>query len=397
MKRAYIATFLTCLAVLALFFGISRTRNISGAMSSITVGFIYESDESAPYTYNFARAQVMLHEELRDSVNILAKNNVPDDAIEDTLREMSLKGCNIIFTNCHSESFAELAPSYPDMQICQISDMVNPPADHPDNYHTFNGEFYQARYVSGVAAGLKLQEMVDNRVISPEEAIVGYVGAHPVPSVISGYTAFLIGVRSVMPQAVMKVRYTNTWASYRAEKDCAEELIQEGCIVISHHSDTIGPAVACEAASANRPVIFVGCNQSFLDIAPATALLSIRINWIPYVTGAVKAVMNHQRIESYVHASVHGKNDMSAGLEDEDILEFLDLNLNLAANGTQMVMDNAAAILKKDPSVAFQGPYTGTNPEDPSDTISLENGYIENLNSSAPSFHYILDGIIEVQ
>jgi basic membrane protein A len=397
MKRIYITTFLTCAAVLVLFFGISRTRNISGAMSSVTVGFIYEGDETAPYTYNFARAQVMLHEELRDSVNILARNNVPDDAIEDTLRELSLKGCSIIFTNSHSEAFAELAPSYPEVQICQISDMAAPAENHADNYHTFNGEIYQARYISGVAAGLKLQEMVDNGLISRDEALVGYVGAFPVPTVISGYTAFLIGVRSVFPTAVMKVRYTNTWASYRDEKACAEELIREGCVVLSHHSDTIGPAVACEEASARQPAVFVGCNESYLDIAPSSALLSIRINWTPYVIGAVQAVMNHQRIESFIRGNRHSKNDISAGLEQDNTLEFLDLNLNLAAKGTQMVMDNTAAILKKEPTVAFQGPYTGKDPSNPSDTISLDGGYLENMNSSMPSFHYILNDVIEVE
>jgi basic membrane protein A len=239
--------------------------------------------------------------------------------------------------------------------------------------------------------------MVDNGLISRDEALVGYVGAFPVPTVISGYTAFLIGVRSVFPTAVMKVRYTNTWASYRDEKACAEELIREGCVVLSHHSDTIGPAVACEEASARQPAVFVGCNESYLDIAPSSALLSIRINWTPYVIGAVQAVMNHQRIESFIRGNRHSKNDISAGLEQDNTLEFLDLNLNLAAKGTQMVMDNTAAILKKDPTVAFQGPYTGKDPSNPSDTISLDGGYLENMNSSMPSFHYILNDVIEVE
>ena len=157
MKRVYITTFLTCIAMLGLAFGIRHLFHFHEALSSVTVGFIYEGDESAPYTYNFSRAEISLQEELQDSVTILTKSNVSDDDVEETLHELSLKDCNIIFTNTHSEKFVELAPSYPDIQICQISDMENPPAEHPENYHTFNGRLFELRYVSGIAAGLKLK------------------------------------------------------------------------------------------------------------------------------------------------------------------------------------------------------------------------------------------------
>ena len=169
MKRVYITTFLTCIAVLALVFGVSQSMNLNRSMDSVTVGFLYESDESAPYSYNFARSQTALKEDLKDSVTILTKHNVPDDAIEDMVREFAVKGCSIIFTNCHSEVFAQLAPLFPDVQICQISDMKEVPADYPDNYHTFNGEIYQARYVSGIAAGLKPSK-------EAEPYISGYTG-----------------------------------------------------------------------------------------------------------------------------------------------------------------------------------------------------------------------------
>ena len=392
MKRVYLSTFLTCITILAVAYGISRLYRFGGTMSVVTVGFIYESDESAPYTYNFSRSEVALQEEMRDSVNIITKNNVPDDAVDDMLFELASKGCNIIFTNTHSEQFAELAPSFPDVQICQISDMENPPEMHPDNYHTFNGRLYEIRYVSGVAAGFKLRQMIDDGIITPEEAIVGYVGAFPVASVISGYTAFLIGVRSVVPEAVMKVKYTNTWTGYKEEKDTAWELIREGCVLLSQHSDTIGPAVACEEASSEYPVVFVGCNKSLLDNAPSTALLSIRINWVPYVISAVTAVKNNQKIEKAVKGAVNG-NDVSAGFED-DALEILDLNMNLAPKNTQKIIDSTIEMIKKDPAAAFRGAYTGVNPEDPSDTIDLHDGYIENAVSSAPSFYYLLKDVI---
>ena len=395
MKRAYITTFLTCFALLALAFGISRALNLDGGMESITVGFIYESDDSAPYTYNFTRAESLLQEELGDSVTILSKRNVPDDAVEDMLYELSSDGCSIIFTNNHSELFQDLAPSFPDTQICQISDLEYPPVDHPRNYHTFNGELYQARYVSGVTAGFKLRDMIDKGIISKEDAVVGYVAAFPVASVISGYTAFLIGVRSVVPDAVMKVKYTYTWSGYREEKNCAMDLINDGCVLISQHSDTIGPAVACEEASVTHPVVFIGSGKSLLDLAPRTALLSIRTNWAPYVIGAVTAVMNGQKIESAVKGTVHGENDVSAGFDD-DALEIVDPNKNLMPDSAQMIIDSAIETIKKDPATAFRGAYIGVDLTDPNDTIDLSKGYLENEQSSAPSFHYLLKDVIEI-
>ena len=395
MRRVYITTFLTCAAILALFFGISKSLNLHQTMDSVTVGFLYESDGSAPYSYNLSRSEVMLQEEMRDSVNILTKNNVPDESIEDMLREFTLKGCSVIFTNCHSKVFAELAPSFPNIQICQISDLEALPSEYPANYHTFNGELFQARYVSGVAAGLKLKEMIDSGLITPDQALVGYVGSYPISPVISGYTAFLTGVRSVVPGAVMKVRYSNTWASYQEEKRCTTELIDEGCVVISQHTDTFGPAVACEETVSDHPVLFIGCNKGFLDIAPGTALLSIRADWSPYVIGAVRAVMNYQKIEDSVKGNVHG-NDLSAGFA-ENVLEILDLNTNLEAKGTEKAVSSAIELMKKHPEAAFRGLYTGINPEDASDTIDLSDGYLENENSSYASFHYLLKDIITVE
>ena len=248
--------------------------------------------------------------------------------------------------------------------------------------------------ISGIAAGLKLKEMIDSGQISPEEAVVGYVGAFPVASVISGYTAFLVGVRSVVPDAVMKVKYSYTWAGYKEEKDCAQELLRAGCVLLSQHSDTIGPAIACEEASSDRPVVFVGCNKSLLDTAPRTALLSIRVNWSPYVISAVTAVRNHRKIEDTV-SGIRNGNDVSIGYA-QNALEILDLNKNLLPKNAEKILDDAIETIKKDPAAAYRGAYSGSDPADPDDTIDLTKGYIENAGSSAPSFHYLLKDVIEV-
>jgi basic membrane protein A len=257
------------------------------------------------------------------------------------------------------------------------------------------GEIYQGRYVSGVVAGLKLQELIDAGAVSEAGAKVGYVAAIPCAEVISGYTAFLLGVRSVVPTATMSVRYTNTWTSYDLEKKAAEALLAEGCVILSQHSDTIGPAVACEAKAEERPVFIVGYNQSMMDVAPTTALVSCRINWGPYVVAAFEAVLAHDPIEKHVKAHVHG-NDASAGFQ-RDWVQMLELNDYIAAEGTREAMEEAIADLRAGRVQVFKGPYTGVNFQDPGDTVDLSGGFTENRNSSAPSFCYILEGIVNIR
>ncbi len=284
---------------------------------------------------------------------------------------------------------------YPDIQFCEATcDNANTDPVLP-NYHTFMGEIYQGRYISGVVAGMKLREMIDTGVIKSSEAMVGYVGAYPYAEVISGYTAFLLGVRSVAPEAVMKVLYTDTWSSYGLEKKCAERLIDEGCVIISQHSDTIGPAVACEEAAVQKTVYHVGYNQSMTDVAPTTSLISCRINWIPYFTGAVSAVLSEQPIEEMIDGNRHGM-DVGAGFE-KDWVQMLELNSYIAAEGTKEEIERLTNEFSSGGVDVFVGDYTGKNPFDETDTIDLKGGYTENENSSAPAFHYVLDDVITVE
>jgi basic membrane protein A len=266
----------------------------------------------------------------------------------------------------------------------------------PANYHTFKGEAYQGRYVSGIAAGMKIDQMISEGLITKDQALVGFVAAFPTSEVISGYTAFLVGVRSVVPEAVMRVCYTNTWSSYAQEKSAAEHLINDGCVIISQHTDTIGPAIACEETAESQSVFFVGYNQSMSEVAPATSLVTSRICWEPYIIAATDAVMFNKSIESKVSARIIRGSDVSAGFENGWV-EMIDLNLQVAAPGTQEAMDNAIAQFKKGTcDFVFKGEYTGVDPNNPSDTIDLRNGYIENANTSFPTFHYILKDVITV-
>lgn len=396
MKRIYIATVATCAVMLALFICLFNFLNLAGRKDHLTVGFIYDNDESTAYTYNFSLAKDAVVKKYGESVKILSCSNVLDDEMEEPVNELAQGGCDIIFFNGYSELVMELASRYPGIQFCQTSYMDMNGQSVPSNYHTFKGEAYQGRYVSGIAAGMKMKQMISEGIITEDRAIVGFVAAFPTPEVISGYTAFLMGVRSVVPGAVMRVSYTHTWSSYAQEKSSAVRLIEEGCVIISQHTDTIGPAIACEEASGNHAVYFVGNNQSMSEVAPGTSLVASRICWEPYVLAAVDATFSGKKIESVVSGRIHG-NDVSAGF-DKGWVELVDLNQTLAAPGTKEAIDNAIDLFKKGKTdFVFRGDYTGVDPEDPSDTIDLKGGYIENEKTSYPGFHFILKDIITTE
>ena len=194
----------------------------------------------------------------------------------------------------------------------------------------------------------------------------------------------------------MRVRYTGTWGSFSLEKRMTEELIQEGCVIISQHTDTIGPVLACEEASLTHNVYHVAYNQSLLGVAPRSALIAARINWTPYIVSAVEAVLNRETIESVVKGNVHG-NDVSAGFE-YGWVEVMDLNAALAAPGTKEKIDEAIGQFKTgNKRQAFKTDVTAVSATDSSVTIDLNGGFLENERSSYPSFYYLLPDIITVE
>ena len=395
MKRVFLTTLATALVMALVFGAIYSVWNSAVMMDAIKVGFIYENDESTPYTYNFYLAQSALERAYGDRVQTVVRSNVPETESEEPLRELVRSGCSIIFVNNYSDQISQLAREYPQVQFCQGSFNEGEHENCPDNYHTFNAEIYQGRYVSGVVAGMKLRELLGGHQISAGEALVGYVGAFPSVEVVSGFTAFLLGVRSICPEATMRVRYTHSWSSYSKEKACARALIDEGCVVIGQHTDTIGPAVACEEAAATTRVFHVGYNQNVIDIAPATSLISTRANWAPYMIGAVEALLEGDPIERHISGHVRG-NDACAGIE-ADWVQMLELNRRIAAYGTEEAMARAVEGLKRGALEVFKGDYTGVDLKNPGDTIDLRQGYRENERYSWATFHYLLDDVILVE
>ena len=397
-KSIYLITTITSLLIIAIFVMIHViAESTDKSRESITVGFIYDGDESTPYTANLIKAQKAVELKYGDRVKVIVKSNVHSkDGGEQAMKELIAENCDLIFTTSfdYGETAKRLAGENPEIQFCQAS--CTNANDDPvcENYHTFMGEIYEGRYASGVIAGMKLKEMIEKGTITKEQAKVGFVAAYPYAEVISGYTAFFLGVRSEVPEAVMEVKYTNTWSGYSIEKKCADELIDRGCVIISQHTNTTAPAVACEERYDEKTVYHVGYNQSMIDMAPTTSLVSTRINWEPYMSGAVDAVLQNKKIEKCVKGHVHG-NDLGAGF-DEGWVDMLELNSYIAADGSKERLEKLEKEFGKGKIQVFKGNYVGVDPFDEKNTCDLSKGYKENEKSSAPTFNYVLKDVITV-
>lgn len=361
------------------------------AEGAMKVGFVYIGDESEAYTANFIAAEKAIADTYGDKVECIAKYNVAEDAVEDPVKELCDAGCGIIFTTSfgYGAVVKELAPQYPDIQFCQATcaDAAQEPA--VENYHNYMGHIYQGRYVAGIVAGMKLQELIDAGTITADQAKIGYVAAFDYAEVISGYTAFLMGVRSIVPDATMTVQYANTWGDYDTEKTMATAMIEDGCVIISQHSDTEGPAQACEDAKAKGTEVYCVCyNQDMTDVAPNACLISSRQDYAPYEVAAVQAAMDGTKIAV----------DEGAGFE-KGWVAMTELNTKIAAEGTQEKMDEAIKAFEDGTMKAtdvFKGPYTATDPYS-GETIDLKDGFDENATQSAPAFSYVINDIITIK
>lgn len=394
MKRLYKITILSTLAVMIIAYILYIGYFKNQEEKTVKVGVIYIGDAATAYTYNFIKAISALEHIYSDQVEVISKYNVQEGSEETALQNLVDEGCDIIFTTSYGYEgmTKQFAQNYPNIQFCQATGDNANTEPILSNYHTFMGEIYQGRYISGVVAGMKLKELLDTERIT--EPKVGYVGAYPYAEVISGYTAFFLGVRSIVPNATMDVIYTNTWSDFLIEKAAAKKLIENGCAIISQHSDTKGAAIACEDTTISTNVYHVGYNQNMLDIAPTTSLISCRINWEPYIVDAVGALLKNKKIENVVSGNKHG-NDISAGF-DREWVEMLTLNEVIATSGTSEKVAQLIQEFKNNTITVFKGDYIGIVPNNPDDVYDLHTPYIENENASAPSFHYVLKDVITI-
>lgn len=312
------------LLVLCLVLGMVTVSAVAEGVPAdkIKVGFIYIGDENEGYTYSHYKGALEMKKTfgLTDE-QIIVKWLVPEsEACYEAAVDLAEQGCNIIFANSFGmESYLfQAAKEYPNIQFCHATG-TQALASELTNVHNYFTAIYEARYVSGVVAGLKLSQMIADGKIKAEEAKIGYVGAYPFAEVVSGYTSFFLGARSVCPSATMQVTYTNSWASADLEKAAAEALIADKCVLISQHADTTGASTACEAAG----VPIVGYNISMIPTAPTQALTSPTNNWAPYVTFAVKNVIEGTEIP----------RDWCKGFAD-DAVTVTELNEKAIAPGT---------------------------------------------------------------
>lgn len=394
MKRVYILCIITSVIMIISSFGIHKlTKNEE---KHIKVGFIFVGDEITPYTENFMKARNHVMEVYGDQIECITKYNVPEEQIEEPLNELVNEKCDYIIAPSYGygPKVKEMAGKYPEIQFCV------PTGDNANaepvlsNYHNCFGTIYQGRYICGVIAGEKLREMIDSGIITPEQAKIGYVAAFPYAEVISGYTAFYMGVQSVVPETTMLVKYTDTWSNYSMEKQVAMELIDRDCLIISQHSDTIGPAIACENAKQDIPVYHVGYNQSMTNIAPTRSLVGCTVDYSCYFEQSIYALLHGKKIEDCIDGKVCGQDAM-AGI-DKGWVRILDINYAILPENIDKVVDDATRKLVDGDIQVFSGPFTGVKPHDADDRIDLNTTFVENEKSSSPAFCYVLDDVIKV-
>ncbi len=249
----------------------TKTNNASG----IKAGFIFLHDENSTYDLNFINAAKEACDKL--GIEYVLKTNIPEgQECYDAACELADSGCNFVFADSfgHEDYMIEAAKEYPDVQFCHATG-TKAHTELLPNFHNAFASIYEGRYLAGVAAGMKLNEMIDNGEITPDQAKIGYIGAYTYAEVISGYTSFFLGVRSECPSATMDVTFTGSWYDETAEKEAATKLIGGGCVLISQHADSMGAPTAC----ANAGVPDVSYNGS---TCPNTFIVSSKINWAPY-------------------------------------------------------------------------------------------------------------------
>ena len=365
--------------------------------AGIKVGVIYIGDENEGYTASHMKGI----QEMKDALGlskdqVIEKTNIPEDeSCLDAAADLAEQGCTAIFANSfgHEDYIIQAATEYPNVQFFHATGYQAASSGLP-NMHNYFDKIYEARYVTGIVAGLKLKSMIDDGKIKEDEAKIGYVGAYPYAEVVSGYTSFFLGVRSICPSATMEVKYTNSWADMSAEAEVASQLIADKCVLISQHADTTGAPSTCEAEG----VPCVGYNVDMVSVAPNAALTSSSNNWGVYYQMAVKSVMNGESVPV----------DWADGY-DSGAVYITPINEKVAAEGTQAKVDEAEAALKAGSLHVFDTSTFTVEGKSIEDLISaggdyekyaqyVSDGYFhESELASAPSFDLRIDGITEKQ
>ena len=364
--------------------------------AKVKVGFITLHDENSTYDKNFidAAKEACANLGLVENEDYFIKTNVGEtEQCAEVAADLVDAGCNIIFADSfgHEPYMIEVAKANPEVQFCH-STGTRAHTEGLANYHNAFASIYEGRYLAGIAAGLKLNAMIEAGDIKAEEAKMGYVGAFTYAEVVSGYTSFYLGAKSVCPTVTMDVTFTGSWYDETLEKEGAEKLIQGGCKLISQHADSLGAPTACE----NAGVPNVSYNGSTQAACPNTYIVSSRINWAPYYEYAIKAVMDGTAIDV----------DWTGTLATNSVV-LTDLNTTVAAEGTAEAIAAATEKLEKGEIHVFDCSTFTVKGEtltsymadvdagdNAPDTEVVHDGYFaESEKRSAPYFDLEIDGI----
>ena len=362
----------------------------------ITVGLLCIGDENDQgYSYNFIQGRDEATKKLaKEGINVewITKFNIGEDSTcRDANIEAAEEGCKIVINNSYGfEPFMlQVAKDYPNIEFVSCTNQASG-VDNLKNTHNAFANIYEGRYVAGVVAGLKLQEMIDKGDISANEAIIGYVGAYSFAEVISGFSSYFLGARSVCPTVKMKVSFVGSWSDATAEADAAASLIDAGCVMISQHSDNTTPATTAQ----NRKVFHTGYNADMTSVAPSASLVSTRIDWSVYFYEIIKNYVEGKEIPQ----------DWCKGMADDAVV-MTHLNEKICAANTRSKMNDAIAKIKNGTTKVFDlSSFTINGKLAVNDemydsfaavkkNMVYENAFHESTAQSAPYFVGRIDGI----
>lgn len=382
-------------AMLLCFAGCGTKDTNSGSdASELKVGFIFLHDEQSTYDKNFMDAAKAACEEM--NVGYVQKTQITEskDCYDAAVELIEVEGCDIIFADSfgHESFLLDAAKKYPDVQFCHATGTQAHTAGVA-NFHNAFASIYEGRYLAGIAAGMKLNEMIDAGTITADKAKMGYVGAFTYAEVMSGYTSFYLGAKSVCPSVTMDVKFTGSWYDEQKEKEAAQALIAGGCVLISQHADSMGAPTACETAKVPN----VSYNGSTLAACPNTFIVSSRIDWTPYFKYMIGCVKDGKAIDTdWTGTIATGSvvltdvNEKAAAAGTADKIKEAKAKLE---DGSLNVFDTANFTVKGEKLASYKADVdTDANFE--KDTEVVKDGIFEESKyRSAPYFDVEIDGI----
>ncbi len=382
-------------AMLLCFAGCGTKDTNSGSdASELKVGFIFLHDEQSTYDKNFMDAAKAACEEM--NVGYVQKTQITEskDCYDAAVELIEVEGCDIIFADSfgHESFLLDAAKKYPDVQFCHATGTQAHTAGVA-NFHNAFASIYEGRYLAGIAAGMKLKEMIDAGTITADKAKMGYVGAFTYAEVMSGYTSFYLGAKSVCPSVTMDVKFTGSWYDEQKEKEAAQALIAGGCVLISQHADSMGAPTACETAKVPN----VSYNGSTLAACPNTFIVSSRIDWTPYFKYMIGCVKDGKAIDTdWTGTIATGSvvltdvNEKAAAAGTADKIKEAKAKLE---DGSLNVFDTANFTVKGEKLASYKADVdTDANFE--KDTEVVKDGIFEESKyRSAPYFDVEIDGI----